>query len=69
MRGPTLIDAAEVAELLNEPVTTVYRLAREGLIPHVRVGRLVRFSPVMLGDWIRSGGTPLAGTRRDGEAA
>ena len=38
-----LRDAAYVAELLGVPHKSVLQYAREGRLPHVRVGRHVRF--------------------------
>lgn len=35
--------AGEVSELLGIPVSTVYYLAREGRLPHTRLGRAYRF--------------------------
>jgi excisionase family DNA binding protein len=34
---------SEVADLLGIPVSTVYYLARQGQLPHSRVGRTYRF--------------------------
>ncbi len=39
-----LLTAGEVAELLRLPVSTVYELARTGRLPHLRIGRAMRFS-------------------------
>jgi excisionase family DNA binding protein len=33
----------EVADLLGIPISTVYYLARQGRLPHSRVGRTYRF--------------------------
>jgi excisionase family DNA binding protein len=33
----------EVAELLGIPISTVYYLARQGRLPHSRLGRTYRF--------------------------
>lgn len=39
-----LVTAAELAdEHLSVNISTVYRLARRGVIPHVRIGKVVRF--------------------------
>lgn len=38
-----VLTAADVAELLRIPVSTVYDLARRGLLPAHRVGRAWRF--------------------------
>ncbi|MGH3260755.1 MAG: helix-turn-helix domain-containing protein [Trebonia sp.] len=45
-RGVTrdeVMTAGEVAELLAIPVSTVYYLARQGQLPHSRLGRTYRF--------------------------
>jgi excisionase family DNA binding protein len=39
-----LLTAREVAELLRLPVSTVYELARTERLPHLRIGRAMRFS-------------------------
>lgn len=38
-----VMTAAEVAELLRMPTSTVYELARKGVIPASRLGRTWRF--------------------------
>ena len=38
-----VMTASEVAELLGIPVSTVYYLARQGQLPHSRLGRTYRF--------------------------
>lgn len=38
-----LLEARDVAALLRIPVSSVYEYARRGLIPHVRLGKHVRF--------------------------
>lgn len=38
-----VMTAGEVAELLGIPVSTVYYLARQGELPHSRLGRTYRF--------------------------
>ena len=39
-----LLTAEEVADLLRLPVSTIYDLARTGRLPHLRIGRALRFS-------------------------
>jgi excisionase family DNA binding protein len=39
-----LLTADEVAELLRLPVSTIYDLARTGRLPHMKIGRALRFS-------------------------
>lgn len=45
------LTADEVAERLGIPVYSVYALAREGEIPHLRIGRRVRFREEDLEAW------------------
>ena len=49
-----LIDAREAAALLNVPDTWVLAEARASRIPHVRLGRYVRFERDALRAWWRS---------------
>lgn len=56
-----LIDAAGAAQLLGVPKSWVLAEARAGRIPHVRLGRYVRFEPDELAAWAvtcRQGGRP-----------
>lgn len=45
--------AREVAELLRVPLSTVYDLARRGILPGHRVGRAWRFIRCEIEDWLR----------------
>ena len=56
-----LLTIPEVARVLRVPPARAYNLAREGLIPTVRVGRQVRVDRDALQEWIRDGGRPLPG--------
>lgn len=56
-----LLNAYQVADLLDESVEWVYRAAREGIIPSVRLGRKVKFSEEAINEFIRSGGKALPG--------
>lgn len=49
-----LLAAAEVAELLGVDETWVYRAARRGEIPHLRLGKYVRFRREDIDEWIAS---------------
>jgi excisionase family DNA binding protein len=49
-----LIDAREAAALLNVPDTWILAEARASRIPHVRLGRYVRFDSAVLRAWWRS---------------
>jgi excisionase family DNA binding protein len=46
-----LLDAAAAAELLNVPKSWVLAEARADRIPHIRLGRYVRFDPDRLREW------------------
>ena len=46
----------EVAELLGLPVSTVYHLARQGQLPHSRLGRTYRFLRPRLEALLEEGG-------------
>jgi excisionase family DNA binding protein len=48
-----LLDAADVAELLNVKKSWVYAEARAGRIPHVRIGRYRRFHRDSVEHWTR----------------
>ncbi len=47
-----LLDAKEAARLLKVPRSTLYELVRSRGLPHVRIGRTLRFTREDLGDWI-----------------
>ena len=49
-----LLDAAEVADRLGVPESWVRESARSGAIPHVRLGRYVRFDAADVEGWISS---------------
>ena len=40
-----LVDAKQIGKLIGLPETSVRRLAREGRLPVFHAGRLMRFSP------------------------
>ena len=58
--GIKLLTAQEVADLLRVPKARVYDLARQGLLPLVRLGRQVRFEERALREWIAGGGQALS---------
>ena len=64
-----LIDANGAAAFLGVTTARLYGACREGLIPHIRIGRSVRFSRPDLMDWVANGGSTYAGGwRRETEA-
>ena len=54
-----LLRIPEVAELLDVSAARAYELAREGVIPVVRLGRQVRVEEGALQDWLLNGGAGL----------
>jgi excisionase family DNA binding protein len=48
----TLLTAEQVAQLLAVDTSWVLRTAREGAIPHIRLGRYVRFSEASIREWL-----------------
>lgn len=64
-QAPTrsLLTALEVQELLHIDRSTVYRMAQDGRLPSIRVGRTWRFSADEIGALLTAGpATPLAET-------
>jgi len=51
-----LWDARELAHRLGIHRTRLYHLVRTGRIPHLRIGRGVRFDPASIRTWEQSGG-------------
>ena len=49
---PRLLTVAEVAEVLQVDKSWVYAACRSGRIPHIRLGRYVRFSETAIEDWM-----------------
>jgi excisionase family DNA binding protein len=47
-----LMTADEAARLLHVPRSTLYELVRSRGLPHVKVGRALRFTRADLGAWI-----------------
>lgn len=67
-RSVPIITIEEAAELLQIPVSSVYKLAREGKIPAQKVGRHWRFHRATLLNWI-SGQANFEGKKPDGGGA
>lgn len=42
--GEPLLTPQEAGRLLRLPTSTVYDLARRDVLPHIRIGRAIRFS-------------------------
>lgn len=48
-----LLNADEAAQLLHVPRSTLYELVRSRHLPHVRVGRGLRFTRADLAQWVQ----------------
>ncbi len=59
MNDLRLLTVPEVAPILRVSAARAYELARDGVLPVVRIGRQVRVDPTVLRDWIREGGAGL----------
>jgi excisionase family DNA binding protein len=53
-----LLDAKEVAELLNVPVSWVRESTRSGAIPHVQLGRYRRYRESDVARWLEQCSRP-----------
>lgn len=47
-----LLDASEAARLLRVPRSTLYELVRSRGLPHIRIGRTLRFTRLALAGWV-----------------
>ena len=52
-----LLTVSEVSQRLNIRTHHAYTLCAVGALPHIRVGRWLRFDDRTIEEWIRSGGT------------
>lgn len=52
MRLSEMLTPAEVAPALRIPVKRLYLLVAEGAVPHVRLGRSVRFPRLAFEEWM-----------------
>lgn len=50
----SLLDAKGAAELLNVPASWMLAEARAGRVPHIKLGRYVRFDPDELLKWCKA---------------
>ncbi len=61
-----LVHAKDVGDLLGISAKQIYNLSRDGIIPVVRVGRLLRFDLAKITRWIEDGGKGYDGAARRG---
>lgn len=57
----SLLTPREVAGLLACSVKAVYAWAARGLLPHVKLGRLTRFTRADVAEFVRSNRVPVDG--------
>jgi excisionase family DNA binding protein len=70
--GPArLLDAEEIAAYIGMTTDWVYREVRAGRLPHIRLGRYVRFRRESIDAWLDAserGGTIASARNRPGDA-
>ena len=54
---PQLVTARDLSATTGIPLWRLYELTRSGGVPHVRLGRAVRYDPEAVASWIAAGGT------------
>lgn len=63
-----LVDAREAARLLSISTRKLWELTNRSIIPHLRIGRSIRYDPIDLRSWIdsqkRDAGRALIPTRK-----
>ena len=64
-----LLGVPEIAQRLGVKQHRVYDLVRQDLIPHVKLGRQLRFKAEAVEQWLDQGGRELPGGWRQQEAA
>ncbi len=68
MQHEALMDVMETARYLNIGRSKLYEMAKEGMLPHLRVGASLRFDRDALDEWIRQEMlVPSSGTREEDE--
>ena len=66
---PSLLTVDQVAEVLLVGKQRVYELCRLGILPHIRLGRSVRFDASQLESFVISGGRSFPGGWRKDSGA
>jgi excisionase family DNA binding protein len=69
MRIEQLLTTDEAAHQLRVSRQRLYELVQEGLVPAVRLGRALRFSPSGLAEFVATGGKAWGGGWRKVERA
>jgi excisionase family DNA binding protein len=50
---PGAFSAPKLATYLGTSRSTIYERASAGLIPHFRIGSIIRFDPAVIAQWLR----------------
>ncbi len=61
MENDKLLNVSQVAHWLMCSEQRVYELARQGIVPHIRLGRQIRFSRAQVSEFIDNGGKSYPG--------
>lgn len=67
MASELLIKTTKASELLQISERALWTMMKSGEIPHVRIGRCVRYSPVELREWVEKNKTVSTGMERANE--
>ncbi len=59
-----LLTPDEVAELLSVRKSTIYQWTHQGFIPHVKLGKFVRFKESDVSKWLEKRSSNGRGTRK-----
>jgi len=55
-----LQDVNDIAAMLGMTTKQVYYYCRQGTLPHIRLGRQIKFSGDQIQRWLDDGGSPLS---------
>lgn len=56
-----LLDSKALSERLRVPLSRIRYEVFKGTIPHIKIGRTVRFSPKSIEEWIKQKSRPIKG--------
>jgi excisionase family DNA binding protein len=59
-----LLNVQEIAESLGVKPSTIYQWTHQGFIPHVKLGRLLRFKETDIVNWIEKRSAAGRATRK-----
>lgn len=62
-----IMTAQEIAEYLRLDKATIYKLAQEGKIPAVKVGRTWRFKKKLIDEWFRKEAADILNDKTEAE--